>query len=117
MRLHPFLIHELFVDWQGRERVVRVESELVSNQAAEPEDSGFLHSVKLGPKIGVGGKSDHLQLRPIELRAQRQDAQANLSGAELTRGQSIKAQLNGVAAHEFLAQVGRSRLRCSSRRR
>src|SRR5436190_13113356 len=117
MRQHPFLIYKLFIDRQGRERVIRVETEFVSNQAAQSEDSGFLHSMKLSPKIGVRGKSGYVQLRPIQLGAQRQNAQMNFGSAELARGQSVKSELNSVATHEFLSQVGGARIRCFSGRR
>ena len=40
----------------------------------------------------------------------------NLGSAELTRGQSVKSELNGVTAHEFFSQIGGARFRCLSGR-
>src|SRR5438876_10980355 len=117
MGQYPFLVQKLFIDGQGRERVIRVKTELVSNQAAQSEDSGFLHSIKLIPKIGVCGQIGHGQLRPLEVGAQRENAQVKLGSTELTRGQSVEAELNGVTAHEFFSQVGGARFRCFSGRR
>ena len=106
MRQHPFLVQKLLIDRQRRERVIRVKTELVSNRPAQSEDSSFLHSIKLSPKIGVCGKIGHGQLRPLQLGAQRKNAQMNLGGTEFTRGQSVKAELNAV---EFLSQIGGAR--------
>src|SRR6185503_5693867 len=116
MRQYPFLVQKLLVDWQRRERVIRVKTELVSNRPAQSEDSSFLHSINLSPEIGVCRKIGHGQLRPLQLGAQRKNAQMNLGGTEFTRGQSVKAELNAVAAHEFLSQIGGARLWCLSGR-
>src|SRR5260370_37491546 len=101
MRQHPFLIQKLFIDRQGRERIIRVKTELVSDQAAQSEDSGFLHSMELSPKIGVRRKIGHRQLRPVPLSAQGNNAQMNFAGAECARGQSVASELNGVASPEI----------------
>src|SRR5437868_7024585 len=114
---HPFLVQKLFIDRQGRERIIRVKTELVSNQATQSEDSGFLHSIKLSPKIGVGREISHGQLRSLQLGAQRKNAQVNFGGAELARGQSVEPELDGVAADELFSQIGHARLRRSPGRR
>src|SRR5438874_12997910 len=117
MRQHPFLVQKLFIDRQGRERVIRVETELVSNQPAQSKDSGFLYSIELSPKIGVCGQIGHGQLRTLEVSAQRENTQMNFGSAELARGQSVEAELNGITADEFLSQIGGARFRCFSGRR
>src|SRR5438067_3735422 len=113
---HPFLVQKLFIDRQGRERIIRTKTELVSNQATQSEDSGFLHSIKLSPKIGVGREISHGQLRTLEVSAQRKNAQVNFGGAELARGQSVEAELNGITADEFFSQIGGARFRFSEGR-
>src|SRR5207237_10508159 len=105
MGQHPFLVQELFVDRQSRERIIGIKTKLISNRPAQSENSGLLHSIKLSPKIGIGGQIGHGQLRPVELGAQREKAQMNFGSAELARGQSVKAKLNGIAAHKFFSQI------------
>src|SRR5207248_8763087 len=114
---HPFLVQKLFIDRQGRERIIRIKTELVSNQATQSEDSGFLYSIELSPKIGVGREISHGQLRTLEVSAQRKNTQVNFGGAELARGQSVEAELNGITADEFFSQIGGARFRCFSGRR
>src|SRR5437762_10848525 len=116
MRQHPFLVQKLFIDRQGRERVIRVETELVSNQPAQSKDSGFLYSIELSPKIGVCGQIRHGQLRTLEVSAQRENTQMNFGSAELARGQSVEAELNSITADEFFSQIGGARFRFSGGR-
>src|SRR5947207_10306172 len=114
---HPFLVQKLFIDRQSRERIIRIKTELVSNQATQSEDSGFLYSIELSPKIGVGREISHGQLRTLEVSAQRKNTQMNFGGAELSRGQSVEAELNGITGDEFFSQIGGARFRCFSGRR
>src|SRR5438132_5563709 len=117
MRQHPFLIQKLFIERQRRERIIRIKTELVSNQPAQSKDSGFLYSIELSPKIGVCGQIGHGQLRTLEVSAQRENTQMNFGSAELARGQSVEAELNGITADEFFSQIGGARFRCFSGRR
>src|SRR5438445_3345789 len=117
MRQHPFLIQKLFIERQRRERIIRIKTELVSNQPAQSKDSGFLYSIELSPKIGVCGQIGHGQLRTLEVSAQRENTQMNFGSAELARGQSVEAELNGITADEFFSQIGGACLRCCSGRR
>ena len=114
MRQHPLLVEEFLVDWQRRQRIIRIETELVPNVTAQTEDSGFLHSIKLAPKIRVLREIADLQLRPVQFGAQREDAQIDLARTELARSHSVKAKLNGIAAHKFFPHFLQSNLRCFS---
>src|ERR1051326_3347672 len=110
MSQHPFLVQEFFIDRQNRERIIRVEREIISNEPAQSENSSLLHPVELAPKFRVLSEIVELKLLFIEISSERNNAQLNVARAEFARGQPIESELNRIAAHKLLPQFRDSRV-------
>src|SRR6266567_4584918 len=117
MRQRPFFLQEFLVDRQRREGIICSETELGSNGTPQAEDSRFLHSMQLFPKIEMDRKLDKRRLRPFEFSEWREKAQLDFTRAKFASDQAVKTELDRVAAHELLAHSRKSRFGCSPCRR
>ncbi len=103
MRPLPFLLQQIFIDLERRQRINSCECIFGAQFAQHAENSGVLHSRDFSPNFVLS--QDVVERdRVLEIRVTREQAGADVSANVLQR-ECVNANLNAVAPHQLLPQL------------